>query len=289
MSRSLSDDELLIAFEDTALPFAEWNHRTHVRMAFVYLSRFDLESAIGRMRTGVKHYNAAHQVPDTLASGYHDTTTQAFMRLIQQALRERGPFRSSGEFCARHPELADRRVLLCYYMRDRIVSREAKHEFVTPDVTPLTQSGLRYPEFGQRVAGATYALRPGGYAVIVNAAAQIAVVQTPAGVFLPGGGQDDDESATAAIQREALEECGLLVEVDRPIGMADEFVTDQETGLYFCKRSSFHFANVVTTGQSAETDHELVWLYPQVASEQLTCGSQRWAVTRSVSMPNCST
>ena len=33
----LSDDELLNAFEDTTLPFAEWIHRAHLGVAYIYL------------------------------------------------------------------------------------------------------------------------------------------------------------------------------------------------------------------------------------------------------------
>ena len=137
----MSDDDFLATFEDGSLPFTNWNHRAHVRVAFLYLSRFGLAEAIDRMRSGIKAYNAVHGVEDGPVMGYHETTTQAFMRLIHQALQERGPFQDSHEFCERNPELLDRRVLLCYYTRDRIMEPAAKVRFVEPDIAPLDRIG----------------------------------------------------------------------------------------------------------------------------------------------------
>lgn len=133
----MNDDDFLKAFEDCSLPLAQWNHRAHVRVAFLYLSRLDLAEAIDRMRSGIKAYNAVHGVEDGPSMGYHETTTQAFMWLIHQAVRQRGPFQDSHQFCERNPELLDRRVLLCYYTRERIMEPAAKHNFVEPDIAPL--------------------------------------------------------------------------------------------------------------------------------------------------------
>ena len=143
-SPTMSDDELLCAFEDTSLPQTEWTHRAHVRVAFVYLSRFALQEAIERMRAGIQAYNAAHDVSDGPLMGYHETTTQAFLRLIDHAMCKRGPFRDARAFCEGNPELLDRRVLLCYYTRERIIAPAAKTGFVEPDLAPLDRLGLQY-------------------------------------------------------------------------------------------------------------------------------------------------
>ena len=131
------DDELLAAFEGLTLPFDQWTHRAHVRVAYLYTSRSDSASAIERMRAGVKAYNAANQVPEAIDRGYHETTTVAFMRLIHAAVSIHGLAPSSEAFCDRHPELLMKRVLLKFYTRGRIMSAEAKGTFIEPDLAPL--------------------------------------------------------------------------------------------------------------------------------------------------------
>ncbi len=272
------DSEFLAAFEDCTLPFERWNHLAHVRVAYFYASRLTLNEATDKMRSGVKAYNAANKVPDAIDRGYHETTTLVFMQLIHRAIDELDSSVRFEDFCNHHPELLDRRVLLCYYTRDRIMDADAKSRFVKPDLAPLDRIGLAYPEFGGRQEGVKYTMRPGSYGVITDNADHIGVVVTPIGRYLPGGGQENGESAVHALHRETLEECGLTIRVGAPIGMADEFVYAEKEDQHFCKRCSFYSAETVATGQSSETDHSLIWLTEQVASQQLSLASQRWAV-----------
>lgn len=276
----MNDDDLLTAFENCSLPLVHWNHRAHVRVAFLYLRRLGLAGAIDQMRSGIKAYNVVHGIEDDCLSGYHETTTQAFMRLIDSALRKRGPFHDSQRFCERASELLDCRVLLCYYTRDRIIDPIAKVNFVKPDITPLDQTGLSFPEFGKRVEGVHYALRPGVYALIADESGRIAVVTANKGMFLPGGGQEAGESAIDALQREVLKECGLVVEVGRPFGVADELVFADDEGRHLCKRCSFHYASTTAKRPPVGTGHQLMWLAADKAMPHLTHGSHRWAVNR---------
>src|SRR4051812_14843169 len=115
------------------------------------------------------------------------------------------------------------------------------------------------PQFGAETPGASYALRPGGYAVILSGDDTVAVVSTPLGLALPGGGQDPGESAEDAAVREAEEECGLRITLGRHIGVADELVFAAEEGQHYRKRCAFFLAK--TSGRSGvgEPDHELGW------------------------------
>jgi 8-oxo-dGTP diphosphatase len=140
------------------------------------------------------------------------------------------------------------------------------------------------PEFGPAEAGVEYVLRPGGYAVIRNAAGAVAAVATPSGLALPGGGQDDGETPQEATIREVEEECGLRVVVGRLIGTADELVFAADEGSHYRKRCSFFLAEVVGVTGAGEPDHELVWMSPEDAVMLLRHGSQRWAVSRACSV-----
>src|SRR6058998_3588000 len=81
-SIEMDDRELLRQFESLTLPFDQWTHRAHVRVAYTYLSDHPFEEALRRMAAGVKAYNARNNVPEGPTSGYNQTTTHAFLHLI---------------------------------------------------------------------------------------------------------------------------------------------------------------------------------------------------------------
>jgi hypothetical protein len=132
----IDDASLVAAFEKAELPAEAWDHRAHVRVAFVYASLLDLHTALAQMQMGLRALNAAHRVPDSVDRRYHETITVAFMRLIDAATKKE-TFASSTEFCRRHPELLTKDALLRYYSHERLFSKEAKSGFVEPDLAPL--------------------------------------------------------------------------------------------------------------------------------------------------------
>ena len=141
----------------------------------------------------------------------------------------------------------------------------------TPDEVPV---------FGQWVLDCPYVIRPSAYALVRNAESSIAVVRTASGCFLPGGGIEGAEDFEHAIQREALEECGLVLSVVRLIGRAVEIVYSEAERTCFEKRSAFAEARVDAAGPAKEPNHELLWLAASEAIAQLSHGSHRWAVRR---------
>ncbi len=64
--------------------------------------------------------------------------TVAFLRLIHDALLRSGPFPSADAFCDQYPELLDEAVLpRKFYSRQRLITEEAKQNFVEPDLAEL--------------------------------------------------------------------------------------------------------------------------------------------------------
>ena len=136
----MTDDELLRGFEDLTLPFEQWTHQAHVKVAFSYLRRHPFDRALELMRAGVKAYNAAHAVPETPTSGYNETTTHAFMHLIAATMSAYGathPASDAHSFCEMHPQLMTRHALRLFYSPQRRMHPDAKAVFVPPDLAPL--------------------------------------------------------------------------------------------------------------------------------------------------------
>ena len=135
-----ADDQFLSAFETCTCPLDQWHHRQHIKAAYLYLRRYPFEAAIDRMRSSIKAFNAAHHVPESPDRGYHETLTQAWMRLVHCTLCEFGPSESADSFVDQHTQLLSKRALLLFYSRDRLMSAEAKLQFIKPDLTPLPKT-----------------------------------------------------------------------------------------------------------------------------------------------------
>ena len=80
-------DDLIDAFEAGMVPRGEWTHRAHLSMALVYLLRYGDDLGPARIRSGILHHNAALNIEQTPTSGYHETITRFYIRVVQGFLR----------------------------------------------------------------------------------------------------------------------------------------------------------------------------------------------------------
>lgn len=128
----MSDDEFLAAFETVTFTRPEWTHEAHVRMAWLYLTRWPLGDALKRVRAGIQKLNAKIGSPD----GYHETITVAFVRVMAVRLV---PGEMYPAFRERNPDLFDRTLaaLLRHYTKELLHSAPARRAFVEPDVEAL--------------------------------------------------------------------------------------------------------------------------------------------------------
>jgi hypothetical protein len=141
----MDDETFLKQFESATWPKAEWHHRQHIKVAYLYLRRYPLAVASVKIREGIKAYNAAQKVEESLTGGYHETMTQAWLRLVYFILCEYGPAENADAFFEEHPELSQKKTLRFFYSREWFLTAEAKASFVEPDLTPLPVSRKKPP------------------------------------------------------------------------------------------------------------------------------------------------
>jgi 8-oxo-dGTP diphosphatase len=135
------------------------------------------------------------------------------------------------------------------------------------------------PVFGAPVPQFLALVRPSAYGIIPDGHGRLAVVRTPVGVYLPGGGQADAEAPEVAVEREVREEGGLTVRVGTWRRAAVEHVSSTMERTRFEKRSTFCDAAVIaSTGDAAEDGHALMWVSPDEAIAVLRPESHRWAI-----------
>lgn len=146
----MTDDKFLAAFESCRLARKDWTHDAHVRMAWLYLTRCaSYRAARDAVRGGLQKLNTAFKARAALLcaaptpgatrsklTGYHETITMAFVRLIADRQSDGEDFAG---FRERNPDLFDRKLsaLLCHYSPERLFSEEAQKGFVEPDLAPL--------------------------------------------------------------------------------------------------------------------------------------------------------
>ena len=130
----MSDSDLLAAFESCTLPKPEWTHEAHVRTAWIYLTTRPFEDAVKALRSGIQKYNLSLGNK----TGYHDTVTIAFARLIRSRIAAL-PESDFAAFRSRFPDLFAKSPspLSRFYSKERLTSPEAVASFVEPDLLPL--------------------------------------------------------------------------------------------------------------------------------------------------------
>ncbi len=141
----MTDDELRQQFENLSLPYDQWTHRAHVRIAFIYLNAHPFDEALRRVREGVKAYNAKNRVEEGPLSGYNETTTHAFLVLVAATIAAYGKLivtPDSEAFCEQHTQLMSRNILRLFYSPGHRGQPAAKSRFVKPDLAPLPQIRL---------------------------------------------------------------------------------------------------------------------------------------------------
>ena len=135
------------------------------------------------------------------------------------------------------------------------------------------------PVFGAPPTGVFAIARPSAYGIIADGRGRVAVVHTPLGLSLPGGGSDEAEAPEATVVREAREECGLDIQVGRWRRTAIEHVFSTAERAQFEKRNTFCDGAVLGgAGEPTEPDHVLEWMPAGLAAALLVPASHRWAV-----------
>ena len=138
----MNDKDLITQFEGLTLPFENWTHRTHVRVAYLYAIAMPYPEALDTIRKRIQAFNRKNKVMESPTSGYNETTTVAFMKLIVSTIQAYGdikPTSDSESFCDTHPHLLSKTILRLFYSPERRGHPDAKTKFVEPDLCRLPE------------------------------------------------------------------------------------------------------------------------------------------------------
>jgi hypothetical protein len=130
----MTDDEFVSAFLECRLSPDDFDHRGHLRIAWLLQRRAPLEQAIEEICAGIARIARHFGAPDK----YNRTLSEALVRLIAHA-DARMPHATFEAFLAANSTLVDnvRGVLARYYSPGLLHSVEAKQRFTMPDLQAL--------------------------------------------------------------------------------------------------------------------------------------------------------
>jgi hypothetical protein len=131
-------DSLIHAFQECSLPRSRWTHEAHLTVALWYLFYDSEQEAINAVRNGIKRYNSVQGIETTKDGGYHETLTLFWVRTIRRYLADESRNRSMVNLAnGLIAKYADRTLPFTYYTRDRLMSSEARINWVEPDLRSL--------------------------------------------------------------------------------------------------------------------------------------------------------
>jgi hypothetical protein len=126
-------------FADCSLPRSEWTHAAHFAAALWLLrTRPELDAA-AVLPGMIRAYNDSVGWVNDDSGGYHETITQASLRALKGVLEANPPdmplFQIVNALMA--SGLGNPNWLLEYWSRERLMSVEARRQWLEPDLKPL--------------------------------------------------------------------------------------------------------------------------------------------------------
>ena len=127
---------LVDSFDRCTLPREQWNHRAHLVYALVKL--LDDEDGGEAIRAGILRYAAAQGIAQTLEGGYHESITRFYIAIVLRFIAETDVNRPLPLLVEELMDrFGDRQLPFQYYSKQRLMSWQARTEWVEPDLQPL--------------------------------------------------------------------------------------------------------------------------------------------------------
>lgn len=133
--------------------------------------------------------------------------------------------------------------------------------------------------FDEPVEGAVYYDRPGAY-LIATHEGKVAVIRTPKGYFLPGGGINVGETHIDCIVRECMEETGYSVVIERYEGSAEIYGIYERIGYFHPIQFYYSGKLEEKVAEPIEKDHVLEWLPYEEACDKMFVEAQKWILKK---------
>lgn len=131
---SPADRMLVAAIENKHLQLAEFNHATHVKLAYCYLVELGLSQSQQQVAKTLQQFLKLNGVD---SNKFHVTLTCAWLKAVWHFMQQSPAMSSASAFLEAHPVLLNKNILLSHYSHDLLFSDQARKRFIEPDLNPL--------------------------------------------------------------------------------------------------------------------------------------------------------
>jgi hypothetical protein len=129
---------LAAAFYERTLPKELWTHHAHLRVGLWTLLRFPPSESLVRLRNGIRLYNEACGGVNSDTAGYHESITRFYVWRIDRFLGDADRTRPAADLAEELIRLhGDKNLPFEFWTKERLMSKEARLDWVEPDLRPL--------------------------------------------------------------------------------------------------------------------------------------------------------
>lgn len=137
----MTPSSIVAEFTSGSMTRERFNHRAHLCVGLYHLSNpwlDDEASAAQRVRDAILAFNEKVGAVQTETSGYHETITLFYVRIIRHFLAARKPTEPFDTLAdALFAQWGDPKLPLEYWSKERLMSWEARRAWLAPDIQPL--------------------------------------------------------------------------------------------------------------------------------------------------------
>ena len=130
-------ERVVRGFESCQTPPDEFNHRSHLTVAFAYrhLSGWTVADAMERMRASLYRFLDHNRVD---RAKYSETITLFWLKLVRSFLDRADSTRSAADIANEMiAAYGNSQMIFDYYSKETLFSEEAKRVWIEPDVKPF--------------------------------------------------------------------------------------------------------------------------------------------------------
>ena len=128
----MSLEILFQRFQNTQIPREQWSHREHLGVALWLCAHYDEAQTLEILRAGIWRLNEANGVENGDFSGYHETLTVFFARVVAEFYRRHRELEIEEIWALLLQEWGDKNRVFEFYPRRALFSPHARRRFVEP-------------------------------------------------------------------------------------------------------------------------------------------------------------